>query len=117
MAFVCSGGGASASVELAAGATLHRACPPLSLCLHASPPTLICRDANQAGKATVLAFDGSSSWNVVGLAGFSLGTVNIGRRSLAFQPNTSLPFLGYEDSSGGTYNMYATMMKLDGTNW
>ena len=55
---------------------------------------------------TVLMFDGSS-WTTVGSVGFS-GAAGAKLQSLAFQPNSSLPYVAYEDGGEFVDFMYAT---------
>ena len=64
------------------------------------------------GKATVVAFDGST-WRAVGSPGFSAGSASY--TSLAFQPNTSQPFVAFQD--GATTGAKATVMRYDGFSW
>ncbi len=55
--------------------------------------------------------DNCSSWNNVGIAGFSAGTVNA--QVIALDP-LGVPYVAYSDES---YNNKATVMKYNGTNW
>ena len=69
--------------------------------------------ATNANGITVMRFDGSS-WVVVGSAAFSTGQAD--NINLAFQPNTSIPFVAFADY-GASPAMAATVMAYDGNNW
>ena len=85
-----------------------------SLAFHPSTsrPYLSYQDGNASSRATVMAFDGSATWAPVGLPGFSTGMAMF--TSLALQPNSSIPYVAYQDGySPGS----ATVMAYDGSAW
>ena len=92
---------------------LDAAVSPNSLTMAMSPttflPYLAYGDRNAGKEATVLAFDGASSWNTVGRPDFTSLAAYI---SLAFPPNSPQPYVAYQDydSSSGTY--LATVVTL-----
>ena len=85
----------------------------ISLALDSSnTPYVAFRDVNNAYKATVMKYNGTtSSWEIVGAAGFSAG--NAYGISLALD-SSNTPYVAYSD----TANSYkATVMKYNGSSW
>ncbi len=68
-------------------------------------------DGMNAGKVTVMKFDGTS-WTTVGAAGFSAGTADFISIKTDFQ--TDAPYLAFRD---GGNDGKATVMKFNGTSW
>jgi len=87
--------------------------PSLAIDPTTGTPFLGYRDVVNSLKATVQKFVAGTGWTVVGTAGFSAGTVSY--TSLAIDPTTGTPFLGYRDIGNGNK---ATVQKfVAGTGW
>ena len=87
----------------------------ISLAVHPTTfqPYASFQDANNSGKATVMSYDATTTlWATVGLPGFSAGQA--GQTSLAFQPNSSVPYLAFNDDS---VSYRAVVVAFDGATW
>ena len=76
-------------------------------------PVVAFTDWNSSKKATVMAWDGSTTWTLVGSAGFTAGEAR-GQMCLAISPISGQPYISFVDIAASNGHYQSTVMTYDG---